>query len=104
MGTSHSFIEDLLLPAPISVDRYSLATQLVGRQIDFLHIIHRGLVREIDRLGNRVVRILLKSTLHPDVVFRKNIVGGHEEFSEIFRNLGEMIEMPVLSNLFHEMF
>ena len=101
---NHPFIKNLFRPTPIPVDGHSLATQFVSQLIDLGHIIDGRLMREIDRLGNGIVCILLKSRLHPDMILRSDIMGGHKEFSDVLRNFFKILDIPAVSDLPHQLF
>src|SRR4030067_900597 len=73
-------------PAPVPVDSHSLASQFVSEEVDFGHILHGGFVREINGLRNRIIRILLKCGLHPDMITRGDIMGRHKELPDPLRH------------------
>ena len=48
----------LVFPAAVPIDGDPLAAQLVGQQIHLAHIVAGGLLFEVDRFGDGVVRLV----------------------------------------------
>jgi len=46
--------------------------------VDRPHILYRGFLRQIDRLGDGIVRVLLEGGLHPHMLLRRDLQGGYE--------------------------
>src|SRR2546426_12261793 len=55
-----SDVEDLILPRAVAVHRDAFAVQIVCEQVGFLHVLDGGLAREIDRLRDGRVRVVLE--------------------------------------------
>ena len=55
--------KDLVFLAPVPVDGDPLALQPIGRKVDFANILDGGFPGQVDRLGDRIVRISLKGRL-----------------------------------------
>ena len=61
-------------------------------------------MREVDRLGDGVVRILLESRLHPDMPYGRDIVRRDEYPLYILRHFVYVVERALLSDLLHQLF
>ncbi|MPM94368.1 hypothetical protein SDC9_141514 [bioreactor metagenome] len=94
-------IEHLVLAAAVAVDRNTFATQLERKQVHLPHVVLCRAVREVHRFGHGVVRILLESRLHTDMVYRFNIVRGNKYLADMLRHLRYMRQRAFFSNLSH---
>ena len=101
---NHPLIKNLFHSTPIPVDGHSLATEFVSQFIDLGHILDGRPIREIDGLGNGIVRIFLKGRLHPDMILRSNVMGGHKKFSDVLWDFFKVLDIPAVSDLSHQLF
>ena len=89
--------------APIPEHRDAQAAQVVGQLVGLGHVLDRGRLRQVDRLGDPVVRVPLEGRLHPDVPLRRDLVGGDEHLADVFRHPGQAVQRPLLGHLLHQL-
>ncbi len=62
----------------------------------------RRRVGEVNSFGNRVVGVFLKSCLHANVPLCGDVMRGHKEFSNVFRNVFYILNCGFSRNGVHE--
>jgi len=78
--------QDLLALATITKDGDPLAFELMRQEKDALDIPSRGRAREIRGFAHGILHVPLKDRLHPDVPLRCNVMRGHENTPDGFRD------------------
>ena len=82
--------EHLVVARAVAVDRDALALEVVRELVDRAHVVDRGGVREVRRLGDRRVAVLLEGRLHAHVPLGRDLVRGHEHALPLLRHFGEV--------------
>ncbi len=75
-----------------AVNRNSFATKLIRQFVGLVDIIYGAVFGEIDGLADRRVAVLLKGSLHSDVPFGGDVIGGFENFSDFFGDFGDFLD------------
>src|SRR5256712_8665671 len=96
-------VQDLVLARAVAVPRDALALELVRQEICLLHVVHRGLAWEVDRLRDGGVAPVLERGLHANVPFRCDVVGRREDPLPLLGDLFQASRGPVVvEDLLHQ--
>src|SRR6202022_136879 len=71
--------ENLIVARSIAVDCYALALERVSELVDRSHVLGSCGMREVGRLGDGRIAILLESGLHADVPLGSDVVRRDED-------------------------
>ena len=74
----------------------------VGQHVSVGDVLARGRLREVDSLGDRVVRRALKGGLHFHVPFRRNLVRGDGARPDFSRDFLDFTQVGAFGEFFHE--
>src|SRR2546426_826554 len=96
-------VQDLVLARAVAVHGNAFALELVGEEVRLLHILDGGLARQVDRLRDRSVAVILERGLHTDVPLGCDVVCRGEHALPFLRDL---LQSPrrsvVVEDLLHE--
>ena len=81
--------------AAITVDGDALAAFPAGQPVNFTDVVLRGAVRQVDRLGNGVVRMTLESGLHTHMPERGDVHSGHEDPADFLGQGRQRLNVPL---------
>src|SRR2546425_491150 len=96
-------VQDLVLARAVAVHRDAFALELVRQEICLLHVVHRGLAWEVDRLRDGGVAPVLERGLHANVPFRCDVVGRREDPLPLLGDLFQASRGPVVvEDLLHQ--
>jgi len=96
--------QHLRIPGAVAVDGDTLQPLLVSQHVGMSDVLTGSLVREVNGLGDGVVRGPLESRLHTHVPFRGDFMGGDEDLLYFFRDALDFIQVSALRQLFHQLF
>lgn len=87
---------------PIPVNGTAFASHPPGGDVAILYVFPSSREGEVDGLGNGVVAVFLKRSLHGDVVVGRKVHGSDKNVSEPFWELAfDVLESAVLNDLAH---
>src|SRR2546428_4113277 len=96
-------VQDLVLARAVAVHGNAFALELVGEEVRLLHILDGGLARQVDRLRDRSVAVILERGLHTDVPLGCDVVCSDDH---TLRFLRDLLQSPrrsvVVEDLLHE--
>jgi hypothetical protein len=75
-----AYIKDLLGSGTVTVDSNSLASCFPGGNVSVLNIFNSSILFKVDSFADRIIGILLKSSLVPDMPTVINFHGCFEKF------------------------
>ena len=93
--------EHLAVTRPIAVDGDTLALHLIRQLVDLAHVLAGRGVREVRRLGDGGVAVLLERRLHLDVPLRRDVVRRREDLLPLHRDL-RVLHRTGLGDPLHE--
>lgn len=77
-----------MVAGTVAIDGQPFAAEFIAEHVSGADIFPGGEGRQVDGLADRGVDpIFLKDTLHADVLFRADILGGPENFLPVFGDL-----------------
>src|SRR5207244_12016201 len=79
LGLRDADVETLGLARAVAVARDAFAVEVEREEIGLLHVLDGGRARKVDRLRDRGVAPILERSLHANVPFRRDVVGGGED-------------------------
>lgn len=80
-----------MLSAARAIHRQPFTAEFVRQEKGVGDVLRRRGGREIDRFGDAAVAVPLKDGLHPDMMFRRDIVRSDEQPTKIVGNPCEML-------------
>ena len=94
--------EHLHVPTAVAIHRDALAVQRVRQLVDLTHVVLCCFIREVARLADGAVGMLLERRLHANVPLGRHVVRRHEHSLPCLRHFVEA-DVPRLPNALHQL-
>ena len=92
--------ENLVVAGAVAIHSHALALERVRELVNRPNILRRCRMREVGRLRDRGIAILLEGGLHPDVPLGRDIVRSNEYSLTLLRHFLE-VDVAFLGDFLH---